>query len=109
MSLMGLPPSGGFVAKWLLLRAALESGQWWWGVVILGGGLLAAGYVFLVLRRAFASMPIDVAFTRIPYGLELTALTLALIALLLGLVATTPLALLEIGAPFPDELIRGLP
>jgi hypothetical protein len=54
-------------------------------------------------------MPIDVAFTRIPYGLELTALTLALIALLLGLVATTPLALLEIGAPFPDELIRGLP
>lgn len=109
MTLMGLPPNGGFVAKWLLLRAALESGQWWWGVVIFGGGLLAAGYVFLVLRRAFASMPIEGSFTRIPYGLELTALTLALIALLLGLVATPPLALLEVGAPFPDEPIGGWP
>ena len=28
MSLMGLPPSGGFTAKWLLLTAAIESGQW---------------------------------------------------------------------------------
>jgi multicomponent Na+:H+ antiporter subunit D len=31
MSLIGLPPSGGFVAKWLLLTASLASGQWWWG------------------------------------------------------------------------------
>lgn len=103
MSLMGLPPSGGFVAKWLLLRAALESGQWWWVVVILGGGLMAAGYVFVVLRRAFAPMAIEGSFHRIPYGLELAALTLALIALLLGLTATLPLALLQVGAPFPMD------
>ena len=35
MSLMGLPPSGGFVAKAMLLTAAVGEGQWWWAVVIL--------------------------------------------------------------------------
>ena len=51
---MGLPPSGGFAAKWLLLKASVESGQWWWAVVILAGGLLAGGYVFRVLAPALA-------------------------------------------------------
>ena len=38
---MGLPPSGGFVAKAMLLTAAVGEGQWWWALVILVGGLLA--------------------------------------------------------------------
>ena len=54
MSLMGLPPSGGFVAKAMLLTAAVAEGQWWWALVVLAGGLLAGGYVFLVLARALA-------------------------------------------------------
>ena len=55
MSLMGLPPSGGFVAKAMLLMAAVAEGQWWWAVVILAGGLLAAGYVFRVLTPALTA------------------------------------------------------
>lgn len=52
-SLIGLPPSAGFVAKWLLLTAAISSGQWWWVIVILAGGLMAALYVFRILNLAF--------------------------------------------------------
>ena len=55
MSLMGLPPSGGFVAKAMLLTASVGEGQWWWAVVIMIGGLLAAGYMFRVLAPALAS------------------------------------------------------
>ena len=51
VSLVGVPPSGGFLAKWLLLSASFASGQWWWAAVILTGALLAGGYMF----RAFAS------------------------------------------------------
>jgi formate hydrogenlyase subunit 3/multisubunit Na+/H+ antiporter MnhD subunit len=40
LSLMGVPPSGGFVAKWMLLSATVMEGQWWWAVVMLVGGLL---------------------------------------------------------------------
>ncbi|MFW5834226.1 MAG: complex I subunit 5 family protein [Pseudomonadota bacterium] len=53
VSLMGLPPSLGFVGKWLLLRASLESGQWWWAVPIVGGGLLAAAYGFRLVAVTF--------------------------------------------------------
>ena len=52
VSLIGLPPSGGFLAKWLLLEAAVATGQWWWAIVMLAGGLFTSGYVFIVLSRA---------------------------------------------------------
>jgi formate hydrogenlyase subunit 3/multisubunit Na+/H+ antiporter MnhD subunit len=54
VSLVGLPPSGGFAAKWLLLSAALGTGQWWWAVVIVLGGLLTGGYLVMVLMRALS-------------------------------------------------------
>ena len=41
LSLMGLPPSGGFAAKWLLMKASIEAGQWVSAIVMAGGGLLA--------------------------------------------------------------------
>ncbi|MEJ2399612.1 MAG: proton-conducting transporter membrane subunit [Gammaproteobacteria bacterium] len=45
VSIMGLPPSGGFIGKWLLLEAALSQGRWDIVGIILVGGLLAAAYV----------------------------------------------------------------
>jgi multicomponent Na+:H+ antiporter subunit D len=54
VSLMGLPPSGGFTGKWLLLHSAILSGQWWWLIVLLMlGGLLSAAYIFKVFRMSF--------------------------------------------------------
>lgn len=100
LTLMGLPPSGGFVAKWLLLSGALKGGLWWWVSIIVAGGLLSAGYLFPVLRRALARPPKGRRLNPISRRMELAALSLALIALVLGLTATLPLTLLGIGAPF---------
>ena len=102
MSLIGLPPSGGFVAKWQLLSAAFDSGQWWWGVVILAGGLLTAGYVFLVLGQFVSHAKEDATpdFAPVPRIMEWSTFALAFIAFLLGLRAVEPLALLDIGSPF---------
>ena len=100
VSLMGLPPSGGFVAKWLLLRAAAAAGAWWWAAVILVGGLLTAAYVFRVLRRAFLAAPPGARFHPVPRTLELAAFVLAAIALALGFNATATLSLLAIDAPY---------
>lgn len=96
ISLMGMPPSGGFIAKWLLARAAIEAGQWWWALVILMGGLLGAGYVFRILRRAFLPLPPEAEMLAIPRRDELPALALALAALLLGLVPDAVLSLLDV-------------
>ena len=95
-SLMGLPPSGGFVAKWYLARAALESGQWWWTVVVLGGSLMAAGYVFPILRSAFMPLSRGTHLRPIAPRTELASLALAIVAITLGLAPEAPLALLDV-------------
>jgi multicomponent Na+:H+ antiporter subunit D len=100
-SLIGLPPSGGFIAKWLLLQAAIESGQWWWVPVFVIGGLLTAAYVFLTLRYTFKSGEAAPPLRPVAPTMQYTALALALIAVALGLRLEEPLALLGIGAPFP--------
>lgn len=42
IALMGLPPSGGFLAKWTLAEAALLRGQWWVAPMLVGGAILTS-------------------------------------------------------------------
>jgi multicomponent Na+:H+ antiporter subunit D len=109
VTLIGLPPTGGFVAKWLMLSAALQGGQWWWAVVILLGGVLTAGYVFLVLGQELSQAEREVRprFAPVPRRMEYAAMTLAILGLLLGLRAVEPLQLMRIGNPF-DCGLRGV-
>lgn len=98
VSLMGLPPSGGFNAKWLLLQSALASGQWFWLLVLLSGGLLTAGYVFRVFRESFLESPDDAGqFTKTPRAYDLFALTLAAMSVALGLASRAPLRFMTNG------------
>ncbi|MBS4017307.1 MAG: hydrogenase 4 subunit B [Dechloromonas sp.] len=97
VTLMGLPPSGGFLAKWLLIDAALVAGQPWIVVVALSGGLLAGIYVFRVLRLAFRRPTAheDVPLPQRPAALlEWTAFALAAGSVLIGLGAAPLLALI---------------
>jgi formate hydrogenlyase subunit 3/multisubunit Na+/H+ antiporter MnhD subunit len=98
VTLMGLPPSGAFVAKWMLLEAALQSGQVWLAFVIVAGGLLAAAYLFRILGQAFTPSDTD-ATLFLPRSMEWAALALAVIALSLGLFTAPALDLLRAGAP----------
>ncbi len=101
VSLMGLPPSGGFVAKWLYMMASVQNQQWWWSAVLIVGGLLTAIYVFKVLAKAFRPVPEGRTWQPVSITLELPALALSLVAFLMGLFASTVYQLLEIGrGPF---------
>ncbi len=95
VSIMGLPPSGGFVAKWLLLNAALTSGQWWWMVVLVVGGLLSAAYLFRFGNRAMLRPKADLRTKPVPRLMEYSALALACLALLLGIFADQTLDLID--------------
>ena len=57
LSLIGIPPAGGFVSKWYLCLGALESGLGplaWVGVaVLLVSAVLTAGYLLPLVRDAF--------------------------------------------------------
>ena len=97
VTLMGLPPSAGFSAKWLLLMAALASGQWWWVAVMIVGGLLTAAYVFKVLRRGFLPLPAGHRITSVPRTLEVSAFALAVASVALGLFGAPLVELLGVG------------
>lgn len=108
VALVGLPPSGTFAAKWLLLSAAVASGQWWWALVIAVGTLMGAAYVVRILRPAFA-VPTGLVITRanVPWVPRAVALLLALVALLLAFWSAGVFALLEVGAPFARVVQEG--
>src|SRR5271166_4470721 len=96
LSLMGLPPSGGFAAKWMLLRASVAAGHWVWAVVMLAGGLLAAGYVYRILAPALSD---GVVVLKSPpqRSREGVALALALVAVALGFAPQSFFDFLQIG------------
>jgi len=102
VSIMGLPPSGGFLAKWLYLEAAWEQQAWGWLILISLGGLLAAAYLFRVLavvclhpRRRLNSR----GRRRNPGPISWAALLLAIAAILAGFLS----------APVLDLIMSGLP
>jgi formate hydrogenlyase subunit 3/multisubunit Na+/H+ antiporter MnhD subunit len=104
VALIGVPPSGAYSAKELLLQAATDTAQWWWGVVIQAGGILTSAYLVLVLAHALA--PADKRVTlrvRVPWYQQAAALALALCSLLLGLVPW------EAWLPLPDGPRPGSP
>ncbi|MGE5306866.1 MAG: complex I subunit 5 family protein [Alphaproteobacteria bacterium] len=107
ISLAAIPPSSGFMGKWLLLNAALSHGQWLWAVVMVLGGLLAAAYVMRVLSHAFTRDKEPPALQPISPVMEWTAFTLALLAVLLGFASSWPAELLRAGAPLGGPLLSG--
>jgi len=98
LSLMGLPPSGGFGAKWLMLQASIASGQWLWTLPVLAGGLLAAGYVYRILAPAFSDDQISLVSPP-KRSQEMIALALTMIAIALGFAPQAFFDFLEIGRP----------
>jgi formate hydrogenlyase subunit 3/multisubunit Na+/H+ antiporter MnhD subunit len=100
LSLMGLPPSGGFTAKWMMLQASITSGQWLWTFPILTGSLLAAGYVYRILAPALSDAQPSPEMQP-KRGQEAIALALATIAIALGFAPQGFFDFLEIGRPAP--------
>ncbi len=57
VSLIGLPPTAGFISKWYLVSGALELGWWPVAVLILLASLLALVYIGRVLEAAYFRKP----------------------------------------------------
>ncbi|WP_018168617.1 complex I subunit 5 family protein [Thioalkalivibrio sp. ALMg9] len=106
VSLMGLPFTGGFIAKYLLLEAGLGTvlagsviGVLW-VLAIAGGGLLAAAYILRMVAPAFHRGHEDAGEAVSPW-MDWVPLGLATVAALAGLAGTLTLNTLALtpGAP----------
>lgn len=62
MSVIGLPPSGGFISKWHLAVGTVEAGQISMLVILLSSSLLNAAYFLPVIYHSFFCTPEEAMF-----------------------------------------------
>lgn len=102
ITLTGLPPSGGFTGKYLIMTAAFASGQWGWALVMALGGLLAVVYVYRPLALMFS--PGKTTHDNLPTrSRQAVPLLLAGASVLLGVASAAPFDLLAMGRPVAAE------
>jgi multicomponent Na+:H+ antiporter subunit D len=53
LSMLGVPPAGGFVSKWYLALGSVERSSGWLLGVLLAGSLLSAAYLGSILYKAY--------------------------------------------------------
>jgi multicomponent Na+:H+ antiporter subunit D len=91
LSMVGVPPAGGFFAKWYLLQGALAAGQPLLAVAIVAGGLLALAYMARFTAAVWVGeTPAPGAPPEAPRTLLAALVLLAALGLALGL-ANAPL------------------
>ncbi len=98
VSIIGLPPTAGFIGKWILIDGLIERSAWFWVALILIGTALSAAYLSRVVSRCLRGGPHIAPDAHHPAWRtgDVTALALATSALVLGIAAALPLTLLEI-------------
>lgn len=86
ITIMGLPPFGGFLSKYLMVKAVVDAGYLWLGALILIGSLVGAVYYIRILRTlVFEQRPAHLpAVTEAPLFIRLALLVLALLCLAPG-------------------------
>lgn len=93
LSLVGIPPSSGFVSKWYLILGTMQRENLWVLAVLLGSSLLNAAYLGPVVYKAYfeAPDPGDDHVHEVPWMVVPLVFT-AVVSLLLGI--------------YPDPVLR---
>jgi formate hydrogenlyase subunit 3/multisubunit Na+/H+ antiporter MnhD subunit len=95
LSMAGLPPMAGFIAKWYLSIGAWSTGDWWVLVILVASGVLNLAYFLPVIIRAFFR-PCEGEIHEARWTLRGPVLATAAGALILGVwtaIPTSPFAL----------------
>lgn len=92
LSLIGVPPLGGFFGKWYVLSGAVAQQAWFFAAIIIFGSLTSVAYVFKIFEKLFFSPSCDLTnaggslSVKSGGGLLITAcLALAVCVAILGL------------------------
>ncbi len=88
-ALAGVPPTAGFIGKWMLFRAAMAQG-WWWLVLLAAINSTVSVYYYLVAVKHAYLLPPDHAPPpiRLTFGDRAVCVALCAVLLVLGLYPT---------------------
>ena len=89
LSMIGIPPTIGFVSKYLILLGAVENGEWVFAAVILFSSLLTAAYFWRVFEKVYfgENKKEEKAGKEAPLSMLLPTIILAILSLVGGFLA----------------------
>ncbi len=86
LSLVGIPPLGGFFGKWYVLNGTVTDGRWMLTAALVAGSLATVGYVLRLVEPLFFGAPPDDSAAREGSAPALVACgLLALLVILIGI------------------------
>jgi multicomponent Na+:H+ antiporter subunit D len=98
VSIVGLPPTAGFVCKWYIALGAFEAEQGAFAFALIFGALFIFVYYVRMLNAFYFQKPVrpEVAAAReAPWSMRGPLLTLAALCLVMGLLGGLPIAFVE--------------
>jgi len=106
LSLLGVPLTAGFISKWYLVQAAMQSDLWWLVILIALSSMLALVYVWRLVEALYFKEPAPgtEAVTEAPLSMLLPTLLLAGANIYFGVDTRVPVAIAENAA---ELLLRG--
>jgi len=85
ISLAGVPPTVGFVAKFYVFWAAFNAGWTWLVVLAAVNSVISVGYYFKILRAMYFQAPVSEAPVPMELSMRLTLAVTSFVTLFLGL------------------------
>lgn len=90
LSMIGVPPTAGFLGKWYILMAAISIQQWFAVGVIFVSTVLNAGYFLPIIYRAFRGSGVKATVKEAPWPMVLALAVTAVLTVGLFLVPNVP-------------------
>jgi NADH-quinone oxidoreductase subunit N len=85
LSLAGVPPTVGFVAKFYIFWAALSAGWVWLVILAAVNSVISVGYYFKILRAMYFQSPATEAPVSITLSMRLTLAVTSFVTLFVGM------------------------
>ena len=98
ISIVGLPPTAGFICKWYIALGAFEAGAGGYGFTLVFGALLIFIYYIRMLNVFYFQKPVHhvVAQAReVPLSMRIPSIVLAVLCLLMGVLGGIPINFIE--------------
>lgn len=98
ISIVGIPPTAGFLCKWYIALGAFEANQPFFGFVLIFGALLIFVYYVRMVNALYFQAPTSVAVedaTDPPAAMLVPILVLATLCLVMGILGRIPLSFIE--------------
>ncbi|UOQ92037.1 hypothetical protein MUO14_16230 [Halobacillus shinanisalinarum] len=95
LAIVGLPPFNGFVSKWIIVEAALESGFVYAAFFILVGTFLSLTYYLKVIVSLYTKNEEEQLIEEPGLSLRLPPIFLGILCIVFGIVPSLPLSLIN--------------